>query len=227
MGYQLQDDGRYHIPIIDLGTRLRDNFGLTIKEHSHFDQVDNVHAPNSYHYYDEALDIQDWRDDNIGGVDWRTRTGNLENLMKGSGAEVIGPNSGVSGHDTHLHLAAKDGIFKLNQQQYDTLFGGKAGGSKATFAMQPQTSAVDTKDIPEPAAVLKPDSNPKPSPETETIKPSVEPTAERTEAVERVQNYSKMNKAEMNAAYDKMRASDPGKAATEGMKMHKAFFGKI
>lgn len=226
MGYQLQDDNRYHVPIIDLGTRLRDNFGLTIREHSHFDEVDNVHSRNSYHYYDEALDIQDWRDDNLGGVDWKTRTGNLENLMRGSGAEVIGPNSGVKGHGTHLHLAAKDGIFKLNQQQYDTLFGGNAGGAKATFAMQPSTSAVDTKDIPEPAAVVTP-GKPDISPETETIKPTVEPTPERTEAVERAQNYSKMNKAELDSAYDAMRASDPGKAREEGMKMHNAYFGKI
>ena len=59
----------YHIPIIALGeSRLRDNFGLTIREHEHFDPVDNVHAPNSYHYHGEAIDVQDWRDDVIDGV---------------------------------------------------------------------------------------------------------------------------------------------------------------
>ena len=134
MAFTKGDDGFYHVPIVALGERLRDNFGLTIKEHSHFDQVDDVHAPNSYHKYDEALDIQDWRDDDIDGVDWRTRTGNLEKLLAGSGAEIIGPNSGMAGHDTHLHIAAKGGIFKLNQEQYDTLFGGNAGGTRATFA---------------------------------------------------------------------------------------------
>ena len=35
-----------------------------------------------------------------------------------------------------------------------------------------------------------------------------------------------MSKAEMNSVYDEMRKSDPAKAATEGMRMHKAFFGK-
>ena len=35
-----------------------------------------------------------------------------------------------------------------------------------------------------------------------------------------------MSKTEMNAAYDEMRASDPAKAAIEGKKMHRAFFGK-
>ena len=134
MSYKRQSDGTYHIPIIDLGERLRDHFGLTIKEHEHFDRVNRVHAPNSYHYYGEAIDVQDWRDDYIDGVDWRTRTGNLENILQGSGAEVIGPNSGVAGHDSHLHLAAKGGIFKLNQQQYDTLFGENTAGRSATFA---------------------------------------------------------------------------------------------
>ena len=133
MSYTIQPDGKYHIPIIALGERLRDNFGLTIREHEHFDPVDPVHAPNSYHKYGEAIDVQDWRDDVIDGVGWKTRTGNLENLLKGSGAEIFGPNSGVKGHDTHLHLAADGGIFKLTQQQYDTLFGGNAGGKNATF----------------------------------------------------------------------------------------------
>ena len=134
MSYKRQSDGKYHIPIIDLGERLRDHFGLTIREHEHFDPVNSVHAPNSYHYYGEAIDVQDWRDDFIDGVDWRTRTGNLENILQGSGAEVIGPNSGVAGHDSHLHLAAKGGIFKLDKQQYDTLFGDNTGGRSATFA---------------------------------------------------------------------------------------------
>ena len=134
MSYDRQSDGKYHIPIIDLGERLRDHFGLTIKEHEHFAPVNRVHAPNSYHYYGEAIDVQDWRDDFIDGVHWRARTGNLENILQGSGAEIIGPNSGVPGHDTHLHLAAKGGIFKLNQQQYDALFGNNTGGRSATFA---------------------------------------------------------------------------------------------
>ena len=198
MDYTVQQDGRYHIPIVDLGERLRDNFGLTIREHSHFDPVDPVHSPNSYHYYDEALDIQDWRPDNINGVNWRTRTGNLENLLQGSGAEIIGPNSGVAGHDTHLHIAAPDGIFKLDENQYSTLFGGNAGGELATFNGGGTVDSAPTVTSPKP----------------------------QVEAKERAQEYSKMSKADINAAYDKMRASDPAKARVEGMKMHKAFFGK-
>ena len=143
MSYQLQSDGKYHIPIVDLGNRLQDNFGLRVREHDAFGGVSDVHAPNSYHKYGEAIDVTDWRDDDIDGVSWQKRTGNLQNLLRGSGAEIIGPNSGDSNHSTHLHLAAKDGIFKLDQSQYDTLFGGNAGGNRATFAgFTPVTDAT-------------------------------------------------------------------------------------
>ena len=197
MAFELQDDGFYHVPIVALGERLRDNFGLTIKEHSHFDPVDPVHSKNSYHYYDEAIDVQDWRNDIIDGVSWQKRTSNLRDLLRGSGAEVIGPGD-MSGHDSHLHLAAKGGIFKLNEQQYRHLFGGKAGGKSATFAPMTTTTSAPT---------------------------NTTPTVERKEAVERTQNYANMSKAELDAAYDGMR-NDPAKARIEGMKMHKAFFNK-
>ena len=211
MSFTRSDDGFYHIPIIALGERLRDNFGLTIKEHSHFDTVDDVHAPNSYHDYDEALDIQDWRDDVIDGVGWRERTGNLERLLAGSGAEIFGPNSGVAGHDTHLHIAAKSGMFKLNQQQYDTLFGGEAGGRNATFAS-----------FKSPATPQKPDG----TIVTPPAERSDEPIQAHVDAKTKAKAYKDMNKIEMNAAYDALRASDPAKAAIEGKKMHRAFFGK-
>ena len=47
----------------------------------------------------------------------------------------------------------------------------------------------------------------------------------RSNAKEKAKSYSEMSKSEMNAAYDAMR-SDTAKAETEGMKMHKAYFGK-
>ena len=130
-----KDDGFTYVPLVDVGKRLRDNFGLTIKEHSAFDKVDNIHADNSYHYKDLAIDIQDWRPDVINGVGWQTRTKNLENLFKDSATEVIGPSSGVPGHDTHLHLAVSDGMFKFTPQQYDYLFGGSAGGQNSLFVL--------------------------------------------------------------------------------------------
>ena len=194
MSYQLQSDGFYHVPIIAVGERLRDNFGLTIREHNHFDKVDRVHSPNSYHYYGEAIDVQDWRDDVIDGVHWKDRTANLRNIFRGSGAEVLGP--GDKGHDTHVHLAAKDGIFKFNQAQYETLFGGGAGGKLATFSS------------------FTPPATPQ------------APTDSQVQAKSRATEYSKMSKAQMNSAYDDLRKSDPAKAAIEGKKMHRAFFKK-
>ena len=199
MAYTRNDQGVYVVPLIDFGERLRDNFGLTIREHEHFDPVDNVHATNSHHYSGNAIDIQDWRDDVIGGVDWRTRTGNLENLLTGAGVEVYGPNSGLAGHDTHLHLAGFDGNVHLNDDQYTYFFGGGAGGNRALFNLQPGA----TGDSPDSA-----------------------PTANRGEAVERAKNYAEMSKAQLNAEYDKLRNSDPAKARDEGMAMHRAYFKK-
>ena len=130
-GYTPNDNGMYSIPLVDVGRRLRDNFGLTVVEHPEFGGVSDVHAPNSYHKYGEAIDIQDWRADVIDGVDWKTRTANLASLLKGAGPEVLGP--GVAGHDTHLHLAATNGMLNLNENQYQYLFGGNSGGAQATF----------------------------------------------------------------------------------------------
>ena len=136
------------------------------------------------------------------GVGFKQRTKNLRDLLRGSGTEVIGPGD-MAGHETHLHLAAKDGIFKLNDQQYQHLFGGQAGGKSGTFA--PLSSFTP------PETPQQSDGTPKPA---------------QVEAATRAKEYSKMNKAEMNSAYDDLRKSDPAKAAIEGKKMHRAFFGK-
>jgi len=126
-------DGLYTVGIVELGERLRDNFGLTIVEHPAFGGVTDVHARNSHHDYSEAIDVQDWRPDVINGVHWTDRTANLRNLLRGSGHEVLGP--GDPGHSTHLHLGNHGGTFSLNQQQYDYLFGGNSGGKNATFVL--------------------------------------------------------------------------------------------
>ena len=200
MAYKKQDDGYYHIPIVDLGTRLRDNFGLRIREHSAFgDGSVGKHAPNSYHYYDEAIDVTDYRDDVIGGVDWKTRTGNLQNLLKGSGAEVIGPNSSDPGHSTHLHLAAKDGLFKLDERQYAHLFGGNAGGKSATFAplnSETDGGAADT--------------------DTVELPDGTSPKTDRQQAVERAQQYKAFTAGDVvknfGNEFDSMKSSRLGAA---------------
>jgi len=209
MSYTLQDDGLYHIPIIDLGTRLRDNFGLRIAEHPHFDEVDRVHVDGSLHYNNNAIDVQDWRDDVIDGVSWQQRTENLERLLGGSAAEVFGPASGVKGHERHLHLGSEDGIFKLKPEVFKILFGGGQGGKRATFSYAgPPTTLPTVDEI------------------GRQVDKRIEDEKNRGEAKTRAQLYSEMSKKELDDLYDTMRVEDPAKARIEGMKMHKAYFGK-
>ena len=42
----------------------------------------------------------------------------------------------------------------------------------------------------------------------------------------RAAEYSKMSKAALDAEYDRLRREDPRQASIEGIKMHKAYFGK-
>ena len=198
MAYTIQDDGRYHIPIVDLGNRLQNNFGLKIAEHSAFGGNSGGHASDSHHDYDEALDITDWRGgagngaEGFDGVGYVQRTKNLTNLLQGSGHEILGP--GTPGHDNHLHIGNHGGIFKLDQQQYDYLFGGNSSGKSSTFDL--------TRDPSTPSPVAD-----------QTVAPAT--------------NYSEMSGAQMNQAYDKLRmAGDVFKAEDEGLKMHKAFHKK-
>ena len=195
MSYTAGDDGRYSIPIVDFGHRLQDNFGLRVGEHSAFGGNTGGHSSNSYHNYDEAIDITDWRDDDIDGVSWKDRTINLRKLLAGAGPEVLGPDNDP-GHSEHLHLAATGGNLSLSQGQYDYFYGGNSGGKRSTF------SSVDL-----PIS----DSSTSSSTATET-KPV---------------DYSTMTKSELDSSYDNFRkAGDVLKATEEGMKMHKAYFGK-
>ena len=140
--YTKQKDGYYHIPIVDFGNRLQDNFGLRVVEHPAFGGVapGPTHSDTSHHYVGNAIDIQDWRGgdgagaEGFNGVGYVQRTKNLRNLLRGSGAEVIGPGD-MEGHETHLHLAGHNKIIKLNDQQYNYLYGGNSGGKMSTFAL--------------------------------------------------------------------------------------------
>lgn len=86
--------------------------GLDIGEHPDFGGVGGAHAPNSYHYYGEAIDVRDWRPDVApeyeGGqpLHWKERTRNLVRRARELGfTEALGP--GDRGHDTHAHLALR------------------------------------------------------------------------------------------------------------------------
>ena len=210
MAYTAGEDGIYRIPLIDFGERLRDNFGLTIREHEHFDPVDDVHSPNSHHYHGNAIDIQDWRDDVIDGVSWQDRTRNLEGALAGAGVEVFGPNSGVEGHDTHLHLAGHDGFIHLNADQYDYFFGGNSGGRAATFQLSPGTPVTPPASGGSNGSADTDDDG-----DTDDW---------RATAKERAQKYRSMSKDELNAEYDSVR--DTADGADLGMEMHKAYFRK-
>ena len=197
MAYTPNQNGIYQIPIADFGRRLQNNFGLTVVEHPEFGGVTDVHAPNSFHKYGEAIDIQDWRADDIDGVDWRSRTKNLASLLKGAGPEVLGP--GHAGHDSHLHLAATNGLLNLSEQQYNYFFGGKAGGKNSTFtgSLLPPSAGGDPS-TPSPKADI--DAKPASTPST-------------PEAI--------------NAKYDQMRmAGQIFEAEKYGMAQHKKLFNK-
>ncbi len=215
MEYTPNDGGMYQIPIAAFGRRLQDNFGLRIAEHPEFGGVSNVHAPNSYHHYGEAIDITDYRGgegegaEGFEGVGYKQRTKNLRDRLRGAGAEVIGPGD-MAGHDTHLHLAGKGGMLNLNQQQYDYFYGGDAGGRMSTFGGSPPVVPATTS-----------------SSGMNSVAPLTEVSVETDAAAQNLaKSYVDMTKSQMNAAYDEMRASNPAQAAAEAMKMHKAFFNK-
>ena len=210
--YTRQKDGYYHIPLVDFGNRLQDNFGLRVVEHPAFGGVaPGVHSDTSHHYRDNAIDVQDWRGgdgdgaEGFDGVGYVQRTKNLRDLMRGAGVEVIGPGD-MADHESHLHLAAHNGVFKLNDQQYNYLFGGNSGGKSATFALADTPTGGQTV--------------------TRVEAPATNKDGKVLQAKERAANYKDMSKAQLDAKYDELRASDPAKAREEGMKMHQAFFNK-
>ena len=212
--YTKQKDGYYHIPIVDFGNRLQDNFGLRVVEHEAFGGVaPGVHSDTSHHYVGNAIDIQDWRGgdgagaEGFNGVGYVQRTKNLRNLLRGAGAEVIGPGD-MEGHETHLHLAGHNKIIKLNDQQYNYLYGGNSGGKMSTFSLADTPTGAST--------VTRMEA---PATDSEGNK--------RPQAKERAKSYANMTKSQLNAEYDKLRSSgDMYKAQDEGMKMHKAYFNK-
>ncbi len=119
MSYK-QVNGRYQVPLVDFGEQLQSR-GWNIGEHSQFGGNSGGHAPNSYHNYDEALDIT-WKDNNYGDYDpsgkvkWDDWTDQLGTRLAGAGPEVL-HRSNDPNHGTHVHLAAKGGMLNLSQAQ--------------------------------------------------------------------------------------------------------------
>lgn len=98
--------------IEDIGKDLQ-HYGLRVGENPAFGKV-GKHAPGSYHYSGQAIDVTDWRPDVApafpGGkpIPWKQRTEQLSYRAKKSGlfTEALGP--GDPSHQTHVHLALKD-----------------------------------------------------------------------------------------------------------------------
>ena len=215
MTYQLID-GRYQVPLVEFGKKLQSR-GWNVAEHSAFGGVSPVHAPNSYHKYDEALDIT-WKNNEYGDYDpsgkigWNDWTNKLGNRLKGAGPEVLYRDTDPN-HPTHVHLAAKNGILNLSPEQMSD-FGFDIDGNVVQKVNNESDASAGTGALTDFKA-------------TDVPTPTAEATATETrgKAKEKAQAYKDMSKSEMNAAYDAMR-SDPAKAEAEGMKMHKAFFNK-
>lgn len=125
------------LSIVDVGRYLK-GLGLDIGEHREFGGVTGGHAKNSHHYYDEAIDVRDWRPDVApeyeGGakLHWKERTARLRDRARQLGVfdEALGP--GDKGHDTHFHLALR-GQKPITQQQLEYLGTGRWKADDGTF----------------------------------------------------------------------------------------------
>jgi hypothetical protein len=119
MSYQVKS-GLYQIPIVDFGKQLQGR-GWNVAEHSAFGGNSGGHADNSYHNYDEAIDIT-WKNNQYGDFDpsgkigWADWTDQLGGRLKGAGPEVL-HRSNDPNHGTHVHLAAKNGVLQLTAGQ--------------------------------------------------------------------------------------------------------------
>lgn len=152
------------LSIVDVGRHLR-GLGLDIGEHKECGGVTGGHAPNSYHYHGEAIDVRDWRPDVApefeGGpkLHWKERTARMRDRARQLGIfnEALGP--GDKGHDTHLHLALR-GTRPITQQQLEFLGTGRWRGADGSFltavpgadGAAPAVAAAPAASAPAPAA---------------------------------------------------------------------------
>jgi hypothetical protein len=92
--------------------------GFQISEQSAFDQVDPVHAGNSYHNYDEAFDVTHQTGDYNTSIE---KTRQLKELIRSMNIfkEVIGPGDGNPAHEEHLHLGGL--IRPFTQEELDLI----------------------------------------------------------------------------------------------------------
>jgi len=173
MSYKLEN-GFYHVPLVDFGKHLQTR-GWNIGEHSAFGGNTGGHAPNSYHNYDEAIDIT-WKNNQYGDFDpsgkigWSDWTDQLGKRLQGAGPEVL-HRSNDPNHGTHVHLAAKNGVLTLTP------------GQMQDFGLMTDGVPVAPVNKTEPSTAIE----------------------RRSQAKDKAKSYSEMSKSELNAAYDAIR----------------------
>jgi hypothetical protein len=154
MSYK-QVNGLYQVPLVDFGKQLQSR-GWNIGEHSKFGGNTGGHAPNSYHNYDEALDIT-WKNNDYGDYDpsgkikWDDWTDQLGTRLAGAGPEVL-HRSNDPNHGTHVHLAAKNGVLNLTATQMQdfglmtegTATAARSGAKEKAQAFQTVREGLDT-----------------------------------------------------------------------------------
>ena len=147
MAYK-QVNGLYQVPLVDFGKHLQGR-GWSIGEHSAFGGNSGGHVKDSYHDYDEALDIT-WKDNDYGDYDpsgkikWDDWTDQLGTRLAGAGPEVLHRSKDSEGHGTHVHLAAKGGMLNLSEAQMQDF--GLMEGNTATRS-EAKTKAQDYKSM--------------------------------------------------------------------------------
>ncbi len=148
--------------IVDIGKELQ-KYGLRVGQNPAFGPV-GKHAPGSYHYSGQAIDVTDWRPDIApafeGGkpIHWKQRKGELSYRAKKSGlfTEALGP--GDPGHSSHVHLALKDkapatpqllqwiatGRYKTPEGKLSDVMPGITANTQVAQTSQPQQKPADT-----------------------------------------------------------------------------------
>jgi len=127
------------VSIVDIGKAL-EKYGLRVGENPAFGTGRvGKHAPKSHHYFGEAIDVTDWRQDvgpeYEGGkpLSWQERTKRLAQRAKQSGlfTEALGP--GDPGHETHTHLALR-GKKKISPELLEWVATGRYKSPEGAYA---------------------------------------------------------------------------------------------
>ena len=182
------------------------------------------------------LDFRVWSHDKGGYIDPTAFTGYIKSgeggLEQFTQTSPYGADRGSYIHQGIDYATELGTPITVDGGRYLTTFNDKGGGITSQYEILHDGSKYDIllmhgdpdkKTVLSDAAVTDGVSLVKPDGDAESLAPSTTP---EEQAQDLLKSYVDMTKAEMNAAYDKMRSEDPAKAAAEGMKMHKAFFGK-